>query len=331
MEKILVSVAAYDENHLAQTLESCLEKASNPERIFFSVVEQRSDNKFSDLDKFTNLKIQRVYSPRPRGVGIARNESAAMLEDEDYVLVIDAHMVFNKDWDANLVSRIKELESKHGNQVLLSQHLPSAIIKNGKLLPHPERRFDAPSTLYFEGIHVQGEAMPRGKKYHRQYALTCHYIFARSDLFRDISFDPRIFYLAEEPVLAMRICTRGYKIFCSDYVPMFHLQKNRVAENRKWNNDREVSLLEEDAILIYETMSGKYKGYWGSPDQNSLEDFLINSKLNISYFMNGIDENDEMRSGIRQKIREIFFNDRHFEENLINGLIPTISNNRFKI
>lgn len=285
-EKIFISIASFNEEFIRDTIMNAVYTAKFPKNLVFGVVQQRTDDEFIHIPNIANIKEKKLRIDRPMGTGIARNMAMSMMDQEKYFLSIDAHMIFNHGWDEKLILKLKKIAEIHGDKVVISQHMPSATIKDNRMIPDPKRIGDSPATLYFNGMHISGRGIERGVEFLEQYALTSHFIFSFSKTFKYIKFDPEMFYLAEEPTLSMRLCTRGYKIFCTDYVPMFHLQKENDKDSRGWKTIIEVQNIQRECIRMYDILNGKILGEWGAPDINSLNNFREISGMDSKKFMN---------------------------------------------
>jgi hypothetical protein len=94
-ETIFISIAAYNEEDLEQTLDSALKNAYDSDRIYFGVYCHKSDSSHTDI-KCPNMKVIYVTYPNVLGVGLSRVNSASLYNGEDYFFQIDAHMLFEK-------------------------------------------------------------------------------------------------------------------------------------------------------------------------------------------------------------------------------------------
>jgi hypothetical protein len=324
VKSIFVSVVSFNEPFLKETILSAIKKSSKPERIYFGVVEQRTDSNFADLKEIKNVKHISMQVGGPLGVGIPRKLSMELLDNQDYCLIIDSHMIFNDNWDENIIRRIKHISKIYSEKVIISQHLPVLDVDDNNLVLYPEKKKDTPCYLKFDGIFIDDIPIPNGHEFYQQYALTCHYLFSLSKSFKEVVFDPRIFYFAEESSLAMRFITRGYKIFSTRYFPMFHLQKTNGKKIKSWQTLNGTSRLQDDIEIVYSIFSGKEIGVWGAPSKCRLDDFLAESRLDISYYMSGVDHDLDINKQIRSKIVDMFDNGNDFYENLYQNFIPAI-------
>jgi hypothetical protein len=119
---IFVTIAACQEYFLEHTIRSAISLAAYPDRVHFGVFNNILDKEKTLIDKdfFTNnpnILYVELLSNVPMGVGFGRmNASLLSTQKHDYVLQIDSHTVFTKDWDLILIENFtnisKEIESE---------------------------------------------------------------------------------------------------------------------------------------------------------------------------------------------------------------------------
>lgn len=325
MSSIFISVVGFNEDYLYQTIESAIENSYNPDRLYFGVVEQRNDESFTNFSQIKNVRDSKIFSTAPLGVGLPRSHSIDLYENEDYILIIDAHMVFTKNWDELLIRRIESIKKVEGSKVILSQHLPPAFINNDKL-EILNKKYQ-PTSLYFDGIFIRDKILET--EYIQQYALTFQYIFSDAELIKEIPIDPRPYYIAEESLYSLRVSTRGYKIFSTEYIPMYHLVKPLVKINNDWRENINPKKMVDDFHLVYDVVVNKKVGDLSAPSQNSLEEYLKISGLTLKYILDNLQlkEFDENSINIiEEKIKSIFSSET-FDTAIYKMLSYYLSNN----
>jgi len=125
---IMVLVAALRETRLPLTLKSAFDNADFPERIRFGVVQQNKPTDEDSLAKlcelrdkpliktengeyenpngcveFDKVRLLRLDASEAAGPVYARGLQPELLQDEDFCLQIDAHTIFKKGWDRDLL------------------------------------------------------------------------------------------------------------------------------------------------------------------------------------------------------------------------------------
>lgn len=133
LETIFITIPAYEDLSLKKTIEDALVKASNPERLFFVVALQYKDIDLPDLSEYYNNPnfnfITHDVDTRP-GIIQLRHDLATMHNNEDYFLMIDAHMSFAEGWDQKLINDYLRLQELHGDNVIMSKQLPDQMFEH---------------------------------------------------------------------------------------------------------------------------------------------------------------------------------------------------------
>ena len=109
-ETIYVSIAAFDEIYIKPTLESIWSNSEFPERVFVGLNYQSSDGCFDDLSNFKNLRVRYSATNLPVGFGIDRVAADSFWNCENYYLQIDAHTLFEQNWDSDLINSLYEIK-----------------------------------------------------------------------------------------------------------------------------------------------------------------------------------------------------------------------------
>ncbi|KAG9401885.1 hypothetical protein AC1031_007592 [Aphanomyces cochlioides] len=103
-------------------------RAANPERIFLGIVDQTQEDDPKCLDEYCrrakeswpnddckykdHIKIDALNAKNSKGPAVARSRQAAMMEDQEFCMSIDAHTQFVYDWDKYIVEDFKRTENE---------------------------------------------------------------------------------------------------------------------------------------------------------------------------------------------------------------------------
>ena len=120
LRSIYVSTCGVNEDDIGLTVNTAYENARFPSRIYFGIIDQRTDGKFADTSQYGNVKKVNISYDFPMGLGLGRLNALMLHENQDYCLQIDAHTIFEKNWDVNLLREYSKLQSMYGN-VAISQ------------------------------------------------------------------------------------------------------------------------------------------------------------------------------------------------------------------
>jgi glycosyltransferase involved in cell wall biosynthesis len=234
--KIFVSIASYCDELLFFTIEDCMAKASKPENIFFGIVDQNIATQRAEIEKldFKNqIKYVYINNIDTLGVSWARNIAFSLWDGEDFLLQIDSHMLFEKEWDTTLLSQYSDLKKISQKPIITTypynfsfdeNNTPTFVKPSGKtvlvLRPHPDTPLEENNAI----IRFRAE-----HKYTDSPVLGCHiaagFIFTCSDFIEEIPYDPFLYFHGEEQSLALRAYTRGWDIYHPNVIPLYHHYK----------------------------------------------------------------------------------------------------------
>jgi hypothetical protein len=298
-DNIFVFVIAFNEDELLTTVESAYLNASDPEKLFFGIYEQRTDDDFIDLSNYKNVKKVECKYEYPRGTGIARLNAFMLHNNEHYCMYIDSHTIFDVDWDLELKSQINQLKKVY-DKPFISQELPNwSRDKDGNIkreLNFNPSILKANKKIIDKQLHyvMSGESFK--EKFKEHYLCSGMYAFGYMDAFKICMPDPRTFFYGEEQLLAIRLSTRGWRIFAFNETYLYHkgineleLQEKKLNDTKFWRNisnrdDYFKSFGDSDLEYInipasgasYSILSGQELGYWGAPDLLSYEEYIKN-------------------------------------------------------
>jgi hypothetical protein len=127
---IFVTIAACQEYFIEHTIKSAIALSAHPDRIHFGVFNNILDKEKTLMDKefFTNnsnILYVELLSHVPMGVGFGRmNASLLSTQVHDYVLQIDAHTVFTKDWDLKLIENFITISKEISSDKIVLTGIP---------------------------------------------------------------------------------------------------------------------------------------------------------------------------------------------------------------
>lgn len=229
---IFVSLAAYKEPELLQTIESCLDNADDPDALVFGVYEQ-SDEPF-DLSNIKNVRSITAPAAEARGPAYARAVTQSLYGGERYFLQVDAHTIFEPSWDTRLIqwhNRLKR-ETNHNKIVISGWPLPyyrddaGNIVKNDTLT-HQWHWKECKETHYTVLVRYQssfvGSRRPLGDlPYHESMAMLGGFIFTDGQFIKDVPYDYRITWTGEELNISVRAYCQGYRIYSINDIVLWH-------------------------------------------------------------------------------------------------------------
>ena len=228
-ETIFVHLPAYREPELVPTIKDCLAQAKDPSRIVFGICRQfKPEDGFDNVDEYRNnknFKIIDMPHEQAKGLPYARALINDLITDETYILQLDSHHRFTKDWDETLVGMHKGLEAK-GFKPILTGYLPYYSPFND-----PAGRCQEPWQQQFACFYPHGTIFIRPGLLedwqNRTEPVTSrfisgHFAFARAQWAKEIKHDPQIYFSGEELNLTVRSFTHGYDLFHPHKIVIWH-------------------------------------------------------------------------------------------------------------
>jgi len=321
LKKIFVSIPSYRDPEVVATIEDLWKKADHPERVIVGVCQQIDLTKRSkdDIDlrrtfpsqvSSGHMKIDTMDYREAKGPCLARERiETHCLDKEDFVLMIDAHMVFAPSWDTRLLNDWYAIDD------------PMAI-----LTTYPREYQEDRGWTESEGTFLLGHSWKQNDL--PLFALRSYYKTPRIPVpciswVAGFSFLPRYLvelvpylskvpylFIGEEIAMAARYFTHG----CNFYAPTFSAVQTTYKHRgkRKFEEldfQRGIRMHSEGFIRALVGMRGdgdlsKYDSPSRLGPERSLYDFETYSGISLSrkkITMNGLagltpSDNDETKS-----------------------------------
>jgi hypothetical protein len=315
---IYVSIAACNEKDLYQTVLSAIHNAAHPDRLYFGIVSHSFTKELQDLSAINgNINCMYVSYPGPTGVGLPRL-IASMLNNrlQDFYFQIDAHMIFENNWDVDLIEAYDKIKIKF-EKPIITTYGPWWYEDDGgciKLSTHPDmlvdpydfkgvvgvttgglRVGDFKSNLFRRHIPIDGshtDWATLDSDYNEHHLIAGGFFFTEMSFVSEVLPDPYILFGGEEPTTALRAWTRGYRFFNIKKPICWH--KNKLGDNPDkddWRtpsnspDKRVFSLFVENDVhslkRVKDVFLGNIIGYWGAPNVELLKEY--ESVLGVSF------------------------------------------------
>lgn len=310
--KIFVSIASYCDELLQFTIQDCIKKSTHPENIFFGIVDQNersSKDEIAQLPFANQIRYVYIHKLDSQGVCWARNIAFSLYNNEDFLLQIDSHMLFEQDWDTTLFTQYQILEEKSNKPIISTYPYNFSFDENNQpsfnkpsgttvlvLRPHPETTLEQQSAvLRFRARH----------KFTNEPVLGCHvaggFIFAKSSFIEEVPYDPFLYFHGEEQSLAIRAFTKGWDIYHPTWIPLYHCYKKPKSEHlsHHWHKSADQKRVLSSSYLkqratnrINELLygDGMKSSIYGLGNQRTLEEYTYLS--GIDYLKRTIQEVD---------------------------------------
>ena len=245
-ETIFVHLPSYRDPELVPTIKDALKNVKYPKRIHFGICRQyHPDDKFDDLSEYKNDKRFNIYEclyTEAKGLPWARAViNKQLMGKQDYILQLDSHHRFEKDWDVTLIEMHNQRE-KQGYKPILAAYLPLYTPFNdpgGRTMEPWQQHFVCfypHGTIFIRPGLLTGWQDMTEAPFSR--FLSGHFCFARAEWAKEIKHDPDIYFSGEEINLTVRSYTHGYDMFHPYKLVVWH---STMREERsgmlKWDDD----------------------------------------------------------------------------------------------
>jgi hypothetical protein len=274
IKTIFISIASYRDPDLVNTVRNAYENATFKDRLFFSIVSQADPQEHADLSFIPEEQIRYTKIPWEESQGACwAREIASRDIEKDYYLQIDSHSRFIPNWDKVVLENYVMCEKYWGSDIAFTMY-PRGFKRNHDT--GEEEFYDSGKTPLRGSMGwAEGESMPwpiwhdvEYFKYgHEAYMLSAGSLFCDSKIIKAIPYDYQLYFIGEEPTMALRFYTRGVKLINPSFHYMWHayndkerLDKRRLhwEDNPDWEIMNRYSYYRAANILTGDMSLGVY-------------------------------------------------------------------------
>lgn len=265
---IFVSVANYRDRETSSTVDALLDNAKYPDNIGIGLLNQVDIPQEVCLKgkACSNVRQEIINYKASKGVCWARNWIIThLLQNEEYLLQIDSHSRFIKDWDEVVINQHNTLNDINA---VITQY-PVGYTPPNNL---QEQCF---SRLALKGFDTNGlpeqQALPVTNTTFIKPQLGAFFAggcaFGKSDIFRKVPYDPYLYFTGEEITMAVRLYTHGYNIYHPNIPFMWHYYNTDNVRTTHWQDNKD--------WFNYEKISRtRIRHLLGIENSNNLRDML---------------------------------------------------------
>ena len=176
--------------------------------------------------------------------------NVSLFKDEDYILQLDSHHRFAKNWDETLIKYHNRCKEMGHEKPILTGYIPYYDPFND-----PEGRTMEPwleefATFYPHGtIFIRPVGIPNWEEIEDPFPsrfISGHFSFADGIWAKEIDHDPSIYFSGEELNLTVRSFTHGYDLF---HIPDLVVWHATMREER-------------DGILVWDDQHKRGEDWW---------------------------------------------------------------------
>ncbi len=300
MASIYVSMPSMMDYELIPTLKSCIHQASRNNSIKIGVAFStfyeniNIDEIVEEINKIDCVEFKHFSRQESLGVGAARKNAHSFYDGQDYLLQIDSHSFFKKNWDIELIKMFKESNLRYGKSVLTGYPPSYRYSDSAKTLTHGWSRV---STSVNSGVlsdsrsdeadryiwdFLPNWSSPGIVKFSEEYEqipkISAGFIFGDKNFAQNyLDLIPyNYFFFEEEIIMTIELLSKKYNLIAPSSIPIAHLYSTDMDENCLREGISLNCLLENKLKIKHNFYDYCYN--------NIDKVLLLNQRLNIDLF-----------------------------------------------
>jgi len=217
-KKIFISLVAFMDDELENTLNNIYKTAKDPKRVFVGVYNM-DDREL----KYKNKNVT-IVTKHPSEIDYGRCRAETQTElynNEDYYMQIAPHSRLVQDWDEKF---IEEYKKQKGKVVLCG--LPMGYEEDGTLGIDAHKYSKPLNFARHLGVRVCPTKF-KNKKPFEVFFMNAGCIFTTGEWLKDVPYDPYVVLWGEETDLSMRTYLKGWKMMNLSSMLVYHLYKRK--------------------------------------------------------------------------------------------------------
>lgn len=248
------------------------------------------------LSKYKNIRYK-IFDPKQNiGVGNGRINAISLYKNEDYILQVDPHTMFEKNWDVKILKLYKKsLKETKNNKTILSCYLPGYEYVNGKRV-YVNNSKDSHYSIFTEGsmVEINDKLTPVPRYWDRLISdfpnkprkkilpavkYSAHFMFSNKEYINHKYYD-KSYLLEEEVIETINLLNEGYSLcFPNSKIPLAH-KYYTVLEERQTGEEISGKTAEEYDYLT----NLVFHEFISNPDNiNKINKFEKYSNMNIRH------------------------------------------------
>ena len=308
--KIFIGIASYKDPLLYNTIKSCIENAKFTDDLVIAIVDQNSSSNKNTLTELVkglnpNVVLRYLYIEETASLGVswARSLLYTLFDHEEFILQIDAHTVFQKDWDETLINIYDSIiKDRFDKRVILSSYPPNFTydIKTGEI--NTEGSPEGQMTITIQNrqgnelsdenpfvtmLSTFVEATHNKKGFH----IAAGFFFTNGLFVEEVPYDPFLYFHGEENSLSYRSFTKGWDIYHPIKIPIYHRYRSEESgyddEQLHWNTsnaekrDITINFWDRSSERLKQLFygDGMLNSIYGIGDKRSPEEFYRLSRI----------------------------------------------------
>ena len=300
--KIFISIASYQDPLLKATINSAFNNADSPENLIFGVCDQSNfPINVEDFSFGSQIKLEVIDPKTSEGPCWARKRVQKFYNNEDYYFQIDSHMQFEEGWDSyfkDYIQRIKSVGTAYHQKPIITCY-PRAfevidaekeIFKLDSLEKRTLTLVLKEDSIFIKKCFSNQIAGITENEISHGYLIAAGCLFTTKEFVKEIPYDDNLYFYGEELAILLRSFTRGFSVFHTANVPVYHLYHVVGDLKRKlhWDEDEEkerkikwIDRERESINRLVSIVDGSLKGIFGMGKNRGLDDFKYISGIDL--------------------------------------------------
>jgi hypothetical protein len=298
--KIFINICCYRDPMLYTTVTDAYNMAKYKDSLVFAITDQSFEKEVIDIEALPFKNQIRYFRCDPEfslGMGWARHQGQLFYDNEDYYLQVDAHTVFDFNWDEQFIQKLEYLRQYHEKPVLTAYPRAVNFIDPEISNPYDISNFkkdygntdhthtmavceqdgpfhipNVPYLLKFKTLWHKGHDPVHG------FLISGGCIFTLGKVIEEMPADPFLYFSGEEQAIALKLWTHGYNIFHWGKLPVFHLYASATVSSDNTRRKHHWS----DKETHEKVVKVAPWSYFQSRGQKRVED-LCTGKLSADY------------------------------------------------
>jgi hypothetical protein len=296
MDKIFISLAAYRDPDLINTVKSFYNNAENKERLFFSLVSHEDVENIFDFGFIPKNQIsyQKIDYRLADGACSGRHLANSLLSKKyKYFLHTDSHSRAKKNWDSLLVSEYLRCSKKWGDEYIFTKYPHGFTIDWGtngigadKInLDNESAHKVVPVWDEIESVYLLRWQDIEDLEYgDRVYGFAANFAFGSVLAFMKAPYDPYLYFLGEEISLGLRLSAKGVNLVAPTINAIWtNYDRDNGKRNFHWIDNKIWGLRDKSArIRLNQLFHGEDLGVYGLQD-NMKEYRKLQSEMGLDF------------------------------------------------
>lgn len=287
-DKIFISLAAYRDPDLINTVKSFYYNSINKENLFFSLVSHEGPETNFDFSFIPDAQIfyQKIDYRLADGACSGRHLANSLLSNKyKYFLHTDSHSRAKVGWDIMLINEYIKCSSKWGLEYIFTKYPHGFLIdwdENGNGVDKINLDIESLNKAVPEWDEEEHIYLLKWKELEdiefgdKVYGFCANFAFGSSNAFIKTPYDPYLYFLGEEISLGVRLSSKGINLVAPAINAIYtnYDRENGRRGGFHWSDNKLWSLRDRSArIRIMELFQGKDLGIYGL--QDDMENYRV--------------------------------------------------------